>query len=178
MAHWKTRAVETVFEAAPYVKVVRETVELPNGQVVDDFYQLNLRDFALVVPVMQDGRILMLRQYKHGPRDVSVSFPAGMVDAGEDPEAGARRELMEETGVQAGELISLGSFVDNGNQRGCRGHYFLATGCKKVAEPASGDLEDMQEEMWTVQALDEALRRQEMSIIHHVAAWGMARMRL
>ncbi|MDA5555884.1 NUDIX hydrolase [Shimia sp. MMG029] len=178
MEAWKTRARETVFEAAPFVSVSKETVELPDGRLIEDFYQVDLRSFALVVPVMENGEILMLRQYKHGPRRVSVTFPAGFIDPGEAPDVAARRELMEETGVEAQSLEPMGRFVDNGNQRGCEGHYFLAHGCRRVAEPNAGDLEDMQEEFWTAEDLDHAMMVGDLAVIHHVAAWGMARLRL
>ncbi|MBO9408217.1 NUDIX hydrolase [Shimia sp. R9_1] len=175
---WKTKARETVFEAAPYVKVAKETVELPDGRLIDDFYQLELRSFALVVPVMKDGSVMMLRQYKHGPRKVSVTFPAGFIDPGEVPEVAAQRELMEETGLAVGTLIPMGSYVDNANQKGCEGHYFLAQGCRRVATPDAGDLEEMQEELWTIEELDRAMLNGDLAVTHHVAAWGMARLRL
>ena len=75
--HWKTLRKDIVFEAAPYLKVARETVELPDGRRVDDFYQVHLRPFVSVVPVTPEGRILILEQYKHGPRCVSITFPGG-----------------------------------------------------------------------------------------------------
>lgn len=178
MKAWKTRSSRTIFEAAPYVSVTQDTVELPDGRVIDDFFQLELRPFALVVPVTDEGRVIMLRQYKYGPREVCVTFPAGFIDPGEAPEAAARRELMEETGCDFERLVPMGHYVDNGNQRGCSGHYFLATGCRKVAQPNSGDLEEMQEELWTVAQLDDAMMNGGFSITHHVAAWGLARPRL
>ena len=51
-----------------------------------------------------------------------------------------RRELLEETGYKAGSLTHLGEFVDNGNQRGCIGNFFIAHHCDQIAEPDSGDL--------------------------------------
>lgn len=178
MDHWKTRSVETVFEAAPYVKVTKEQVELPDGRLISDFFQLQLRSFALVVPVLEEGGVVLLRQYKHGPRKVSVTFPAGFVDPGEAAEDAAARELLEETGLQAAELVPMGSFVDNANQKGCEGHYFLALGCRRVAEPNAGDLEEMQEEVWSAEELDAGMCNGAFAVTHHVAAWGMARMRL
>ncbi len=157
------------------MQVSCETVELPNGQVVDDFYNVDLRNFALIIPVMEDGRVLLLRQYKHGPRRVSVTFPAGFVEEGEPALDAAQRELLEETGCVARTWQPLGSFVDNGNQQGSTGHYFLAHGCRRIQEPESGDLEEMQEEFWTMDEIDKGLLSGAFAISHNVSGWGLAR---
>lgn len=176
--HWKTLGETTVFDAAPYLRVTREVVELPDGQVVEDFYQVHLRPFVSVVPMTPEGRVLILEQYKHGPRRVSITFPGGFIDPGEDAETAGRRELMEETGFRAGTMISLGQYVDNGNQRGCEGSYFLALECEKVAEADPGDLEDMDVSFADPEALDDALGTGRFAITHMAAAWAFARMKL
>lgn len=176
MQPWKTLSRKTVFAAEPYLSVDVETVELPDGQQIEDYYRVHMRDFALVVPVMEDGRILMLRQYKHGPRRVSITFPAGYVEAGEAPDLAIKRELMEETGCEATGWTHLGSFTDQGNQGVTRGHYYLATGCRQVAQADAGDLEEMQEEFWSAAALDKAVRTGDFAITHQVTGWLLARM--
>jgi ADP-ribose pyrophosphatase len=77
-----------------------------------DFAFITCPDWVNVVPVLRDGsgavRFLMVRQYRHGIEQVTTEFPAGMVDAGEEPVAAASRELLEETGRTAGKLTFLG----------------------------------------------------------------------
>ena len=175
---WKTVKKDIVFEAKPYLSVARESVELPDGRIIDDFYQVHLRPFVSVVPVTPDGRILILEQYKHGPRCVSITFPGGFVDEGEEPEEAGRRELMEETGYRAGAFIPMGQYVDNGNQRGCAGTYFLALDCEKGAEADSGDLEDMEVSFAIPDELDGALGTPRFAITHMAAAWAFSRMKL
>jgi len=123
---WKVLESETVFSAKPYLEVIQEKVETDKSEIIDDFYQLRLRAFALCIPVLPDGRIITLKQYKHGPGEICMTFPAGHVEDGEDIEEACARELLEETGYAPERLIPFGSFVDNGNQRGCEGHYYLA----------------------------------------------------
>lgn len=133
---------EVVFSGGPVREVCVESVRLPDDRIVSDYYAVRFPDYVLVYPEMQDGRVTMLRQYKHGPRRVCLTFPGGSIEAGETPADAARRELMEEIGCVAQELDSLGAFVTNANQ-GCNtAHLFRAVGCRRVAEPVSGDLEE------------------------------------
>ncbi len=175
MRLWASRSTETVFEAKPYLKVVREAVELPDGRRIDDFYQVQLRSFTSVVPIDDEGRITVLRHYKHGPRRITLSFPGGFLEPEEAPLRGAQRELAEETGVSGGRWTDLGTFTDNGNQRGCRGYYFLAQGCEVTGVPDDGDLEEMEVLQMTVAEVDAAMRDGAFAIVHDVANWGLAR---
>jgi ADP-ribose pyrophosphatase len=174
---WQTLSEETVFEARPIVRVVRQQVRTGAGRVIPDFYQVLLRRFTLCVPVTVQGKVLVIRQYKHGPGRVSITFPGGFVDEGEDPQAACRRELLEEAGMEAGALVPLGSFVDNGNQLGCRGSYYIARDCRRIAEPDSGDLERMELLEMTPEEIDAELANGGFAIIHHAALWSMARLR-
>ena len=172
---WKELSREIVFDAAPYVQVSRQVVELPNGKVLDDFFQVHQQSFATIVPVLEDGRVQVMRNYKHGPRRVVLSVPAGFIEPGEDPLEGARRELLEETGLVSENWTSLGSYVDNGNREGCHGHYFLARGCRRVAAPDAGDHEEMELFTLSVAEMDAALREGQFGVVHQAANWAFAR---
>lgn len=175
MTAWKTLSRQLAFDASPYLQVFREEVEVAPGHVIPDFWQVELRRFVLVVPVQPDGRVVTMTGYRHGPRRECLSLPGGFIEPGETPETAARRELLEETGLKPARLISLGDFVDNGNQRGGHGHYFLALGCS----PAPGQRNDPTEAAtlaaMTPDAVDAALDSGRFHVIHHVAGWGLAR---
>jgi ADP-ribose pyrophosphatase len=175
VAVWKTLSHEIAFERAPYVTVSREVVEVAPGHVIEDFWQVDLRSFVLVVPVLEDGRIFAQRAYRHGARRVCLGFPGGFIDPGETPQQAVVRELAEESGLIPGDLRLLGQFVDNGNQRGCLGHYFVATGCKPGATRLSCPTESAEDLHLTVPQIDEALETDAFGIVHHVAGWGLAR---
>jgi len=177
LAHtaWTVLDEREIFARQPYLSVVQQRVRTSRGQTIDDFYQVHLRSFALVVPVLETGQVQVIRQYKHGAGVVGLSFAAGFLDPDEPPLDCAMREMREEMGLGSDDVVSLGSYVDNGNQRGCWGHYFLARGCRMVAEPDPGDLEEFEYLTLTVDQVDQALKDGLFSVIHHVAAWGMAR---
>jgi ADP-ribose pyrophosphatase len=172
---WKTLTRALEFERAPYLRVWRESVEVEPGHVIEDFWQVELRPFVLVVPVLADGRILTQSAYRHGARRVCLGFPGGFIDPGESPEQAARRELAEETGLVADELRLLGDFYDNGNQRGCHGHYFLANGCRAGADRVNCPTEVAEDRLFWPAEIDAALDEGSFAIVHHVAGWGLAR---
>ncbi len=62
-----------------------------------------------ILPILQDGSVVLLRQWRPGCRCWLLEAPAGTIEPGESPEETARRELLEETGLAADELINLGS---------------------------------------------------------------------
>lgn len=99
-------------------------------------------DWATVLPVtLVDGEahFILVRQWRHGSDAVSVEFPGGAVEPGEDPEAGVARELREETGYAAGRIVKLGTMSPNPAFMRNRFHVYLAEGCV----PASGqELDD------------------------------------
>ena len=136
---WTVLSTERVFSAPPYVTVTRERVRTDVGVEINGFYRVDLAPFVVCVPQPPGGDIVTIWQYKHGPRRWGLTFPAGYVDAGETPEAACRRELMEEAGYILGKVVLLGEFVDNGNQRGSLGSYYIASDCRWAKLPCSSD---------------------------------------
>ncbi|MEP0940112.1 MAG: NUDIX hydrolase [Rhizobiaceae bacterium] len=173
---WKSLKKRTIFTAAPYVEVSQSTIDIGGGRIIDDFYQVHLRPFAIVVPVMENGKILTITQYKHGAGRSSLTFPAGFVEDGEAPELACRRELLEEAGLESDEWHHLGEFIDNGNQRGCVGNYYIARNCRRIAEPDSGDLEEMQIDELTVAEIDRAYQQGQFALTHQITVWTLARL--
>ena len=85
-----------------FLHVVRETVRLPDGASATREYVLHPGAVA-VVPLTDDGRIVLERQYRHPTGQVMIEIPAGKLDAGETALVCGQRELLEETGYSARE---------------------------------------------------------------------------
>lgn len=92
-----------------YLTVVRDTVALPDGSQATREY-IRHQGAVAVVPMLDDGRIVMVRQFRYAVGQVLVEFPAGKLDPGESVLQCAIRELQEETGYQAKEWARAGVF--------------------------------------------------------------------
>ena len=172
--NWETLSRREVADGRPWLRLWAEAVQLPDGRVVADYFTIEMPDYVVVVALTADGRVVVERNYKHGPRRVCLNLPAGYVEPGEDPLAAARRELLEETGYVAQEWLALGGFTNDGN-RGCgMGHLFLARQARKVAEPDAGDLEEMEIDLVSLDEVIEAVRRGDVAVLSVAAAIGLA----
>jgi ADP-ribose pyrophosphatase len=166
---WRTLACRRVFAGGPIREISIDTVELPDGRIVSNYYQIRLPDYVLIFAELSDGTVPMLWQYKHGVGRVCLTFPGGAIEPDELPLAAAQRELREELGCVADDWESLGAFVTNGNQ-GCNtAHLYRARNVRKVQEPFSDDLEDSVLEYLDVTALRAPQRIEEIGQATHVA---------
>jgi ADP-ribose pyrophosphatase len=90
-----------------FLRVVRDTVRLPSGREATREYVLH-PGAVMVIGFLDDGRVIVERQFRHPMRSVIIEFPAGKLDAGEGSLACAKRELKEETGYSAEEWAFAG----------------------------------------------------------------------
>lgn len=90
-----------------FLRVVRDTVRLPSGKQATREYVLH-PGAVMVIGLLDDGRVVLERQYRHPLKSVLVEFPAGKRDAGEDSLSCAQREFQEETGYRAREWALAG----------------------------------------------------------------------
>ncbi|MCR5762535.1 MAG: NUDIX hydrolase [Treponema sp.] len=95
----------------PVFTVTERTSIGPDGQT-GKFIVNECRDWGIVIPVIKD-QFLMVKQWRHGEKKLSLEFPGGVIEKDELPEDGARRELLEETGASAGKLTFLGKINPN-----------------------------------------------------------------
>ena len=139
----------TVLESAylnrqPWLTLRRDRVRLPTGAMIEDYFVLEYPTWVNVVAVTPDGRVVLVRQYRHGLGAVHYELPAGVCEPSDpDPLAAARRELLEETGYGGGEWTPLMTLSANPGTHANLTHSFLATGVVPVREPESEATEDI-----------------------------------
>ena len=105
---------------------------------------LHSGDWVLALPVTEDGRLVMVRQYRFGVRALSTEAPGGVIDPGEDPVVAAARETEEETGFAGGRARLLGTCAPNPAIQRNRCHFVLLEGVRPEGRRAPDEHEEIQ----------------------------------
>src|SRR5271169_965037 len=174
MKPWRTLSRKIVYSRAPYLEVAIESVELPDGRIVSDYHQVSAGAFATVIAETDDGRFVVLRQYRHGVRRVGLALPGGRIDAGESPLDAAQRELLEETGFVAGSWEAMRSWDASCTYGFAKNHYFRARAARQMTAATSNDLEETELVLLTREEARQALFVGEFVSIGHVAPLALA----
>ena len=116
-----------------WMNLREEHLRLPGGAEIEEFHVLEYPDWSCVVCLAEDGRVVMVEQYRRAIERGSLELPAGVLEPGEAPLAGAQRELLEETGYIAGEWTSLGRCAPEPSRHTNYAHLYFARGARCVA---------------------------------------------
>lgn len=120
----------------------------------DKEYQYNFlvakAEACAILPELEDDTFLLNYEYRYPVGRTILSCPGGRLDPGEDPQKGALRELLEETGYTAEEMINLHLFYPFPSVCDQKVHLFLAKGLKKVQEPNLDPLEEIETKVFTM----------------------------
>ena len=171
---WKILTSNIVYADAPHIEVSADSVMLPDGRQVDKYYRINSRPSCAVVASDELGRLVMIRQYKHGAGKVCLTFPGGRLEPGETIAETAVRELREETGYEAARWRCLGEFPIHANQHVGLVSIFKAEGASPVAVPNAGDLEEMEVVLIAPSDARAALDSGEIALLGDAAAFSLA----
>ena len=153
----------------PHLRLRRDDIELPSGTRIE-YYVRESRGFAIVFPLTADGRVVLVRQYKHGIGRSVLELPAGAIDADEDPPACARRELTEETGYVATELEHAGTFAYDPTSSTTHYHLYLARDVQPAGSSAFDETEQIVVELASLGELRRYLRDGTIDVGAHVAS--------
>lgn len=127
----------------PWLTARKDTVELPDGRINDEYYLLEYPTWVNVIAITKEENFVMVEQYRHGLGDVFIELCAGVVEEGETPADAARRELLEETGYTGGTWRLLDTICQNPSTCTNSTYCFLAEGVKKTDIQHLDDTEDI-----------------------------------
>jgi len=158
----------------PWLTVRRDLCRTSRAQVLD-YYVVEKPDYCMVVAVTPARQVVLVREYKHGAREIVRQLPAGYIHPGEPPAESAARELREETGFASPDLRYLGALHASPSAMQCRAHVFLARDAKQRHEQDLDPAEQIAVELMDLEELRRAVARNEvLGDVSSVAALFMA----
>jgi 8-oxo-dGTP pyrophosphatase MutT (NUDIX family) len=169
--HWKLLGSRDVADHRIF-RVRYDAYQFDPTNREHDFVVLEMPTWVNVVPITDDGQVVLIRQYRHGVREVTLEVPGGVVETDEAPEAAAARELEEETGYVAKQIRRLGHVLPNPAIQDNVCHLFVAEGCRLLKKPELDPLESIEVGVYPASAIDGMVRRGE--VVHSMAVAALA----
>jgi 8-oxo-dGTP pyrophosphatase MutT (NUDIX family) len=118
------------------------------------FTVVNTSNWVIVIPILENGKLALVKQFRVGIEDTTYEFPGGGINFDESKESAAARELKEETGLISNNLTFLGEVHPNPALMSNSAYIYLATGCKKKYNLNLDMFEDIEVKYVTKQEFD------------------------
>lgn len=169
MMKWKTLTSQILFNDR-WFKVRKEKCRTPGGKIVDPYYVYDFPTWVGAVPITQEGKVIMIKQYRHALGEVCIEIPGGCVDdTDKSNEDAIARELLEETGYTFSSYEYLGKISPNPSTNTNLLHMFLAKGGLKVAVQSLDENEEIEIVLLTLSELKQLLRENKIVQAMHVS---------
>jgi ADP-ribose pyrophosphatase len=166
---WRVLKSDVVLENR-WAKVRRDTCLLPNGLRIDDYYYWEGGDFAQIFALTRDSRVVLVRQYKHGVKNIVLELPAGLVSADDkSPLVTARRELREETGFEAERWHSLGGLNVSSAKATTRAFPFIALDARRTTGMKLDQTEEIEVSLYPLRRLINAMAKGKIRDANSIA---------
>ncbi|MEA5594264.1 NUDIX hydrolase [Rivularia sp. UHCC 0363] len=155
----------------PWCKVRQDEIELPNGQVVDDYFVYLKPDVAIILPITSDREVVFVKQYRHAIGDFFIELPAGGFNPEiESGEVAAVRELEEETGYIASQIKKIATLYDKPSKDTNQLHLYLAENVVKTGRIKLDITEEIEVILIPIDAILDKIIKGEISVAGTVAA--------
>ncbi len=147
-----------------FIKVRKQLMTDEETEKKMSYYLMEFTDWVNVVPITEDNKVILIKQYRPGTDSICIEIPGGMADLGEDPIVAAKRELAEETGYSSSEFQLLKTVSGNPAIQNNFVHCYIAKGVKK-----SGDQNLDEDEKIEIleKSMPDVIKMLENGEIHH-----------
>jgi ADP-ribose pyrophosphatase len=167
--NWKTLSSTYLFTDR-WFKVRKDVCETPDGKIVDPYYVYEFPTWVGALPVTEDGKVILVRQYRHALGEVCLEIPGGCVDdTDKDWQEAIAREVLEETGYAFSSYEYLGRISANPSTNTNLLHMYLAKGGKKVSAQRLDENEEIEVVLLTLDELKQMLRENKIVQSMHVS---------
>lgn len=142
---WKVLSTEEIFNSG-FIRFRSDRCELPDGRVMPKYFVMEFPEWVNIVPVTEDNKIVLVKQYRQALGETCIEIPGGSTDPRktEDPKKAALRELVEETGYVPDDVRLIGVHAPNPALQNNRMHTFIGFGCRLLEKPQLDPYEDIE----------------------------------
>ena len=134
---------------------------MPSGKIVEAYYVVELPVTVCALAITEEGKAIIVKQYRHPIKKTLYEIPGGFIDAGEAPTQAITRELLEETGYEFAAIYNVGKIAANPGLLQSFTHLFLATGGKKIAAQRLDDNEEIEVLLLPIEEVRAMLEKNE-----------------
>lgn len=163
---------EEIINQNPWWTCKKDIFVYPDGKKGEYFYGED-NNSVMAVPVLDDGRIVLISQYRYLREKLSIEFPCGSIDASETVQQAVQRELIEETGYKAEEFIKIGIYDGLSGVFKDTTHVFIAEGLEQVGQPQPEEMSELEVLLRRPDEVDEMVRKNEIWDGQTLAAWAL-----
>ena len=174
---WKTLSSKYISNHI-YFTARQDRCQREDGTIIDPYFVVELPTSATALPITEDGKIVLVKQFRYPIDEVILEIPGGFIDEGEDFTAGMKRELLEETGYTFTHIEPLGRVAANPGVLNNYTELFLATGGKKTGGQQLDHNEEIEIVLVTAAELIDMLVKQEIKQSLHVNCIFFALMKM
>ena len=165
---WKLLSSNYLFKDL-WFTVRKDTCLSPAGKIISPYYVYEFPTWVTAVPVTADGKIIMVKQYRHALGETCIEIPGGCVDnTDRNNQDAIARELLEETGYEFSSYQYLGKISANPSTNNNLMHMYLATGGRKIAEQTLDGNEEIDVELMTLSEVKKLIKENKILQSMHV----------
>ena len=140
---WKTLGTKQIFGNRIF-GFREDTVKSPKTDNTHPVWVMDAPTWVNIIPITKEKKVIMIKQYRFGSQEISLEIPGGMVDAGEDAQSAATREMKEETGYESEEVHATGKISPNPALMSNHTYSYVAYNVKKTGDQQLDNMEDIE----------------------------------
>lgn len=140
---WKTLGTKQIFGNRIF-GFREDTVKSPKTDNTHPVWVMDAPTWVNIIPITKEKKVIMIKQYRFGSQEISLEIPGGMVDAGEDAQSAATREMKEETGYDSEEVHTIGKISPNPALMSNHTYSYVAYNVKKTGDQQLDNMEDIE----------------------------------
>ena len=153
-SRWNLESSRKIY-SNKYIELYEDVLNINSKKKI--YTRAKRKNYSTIVPFVSDNEILVIKSYRHLINSYQIEAPSGYIDAGETPIEAASRELKEETGYKANNIISLGSYTLDYTMFEQVGNLFVGYDVVKESKQNLGAMEIIEPMILTIDKIKELL---------------------